>query len=232
MANEAWGTTSGFRSDYNLTVTKSYWTPPTEKNPNWSLVWEGVDEDGEEIENGLKLGAGAGWASFDGGETVDHEDGNATKSGKPRQFHQNSGVGQLINTFVDQEIVTEEMLENMPSPREANVWEGSTWYMEEVDASFTNRKTNERVQMTKVMPTKLVSFGEATSDGSVNNSGDKSSFDPQVVSKLRELAMGSDDHSSFMNAALGLPEVPADDKLVLAVADESFFTKLINGEEV
>lgn len=231
MANDAWGTSSGFRSDYNLTVTNSYWTPPTDKNTSWALIWDGVDEDGDEVEGGVRLNAGEKWGSFDGGETVDHEEGNETKGGKPRQFHTNSGVGKLINTFIDQ--VDEETLEQLESPRDARVWIGSTWYMEEIDNSFTNRKTGEEVKMTKVMPTKLISFGGVTPIGtSVDKTGDKSSFDPQMVDKLREVAMGSADHGVFMNAALGLPGLTDDDKLVTSIADEDFFRKLIDGEAV
>jgi hypothetical protein len=228
MAEGAWGTTSGFRSDYELTVTNSYWTPPTDKNPNWQMIWDGVDEDGEEVEAGFRAGAGAKWASFDGGETLDHEDGNATKNGKPRQFHQNSGVGKLITTFVEQ--VDEETLATLETPRDARVWIGSTWYMEEVDASFENRATKEKVNRTAVVPTKLIAFGGATPEGVVGNSGDNQGFDPQVVAKLRDIALASEDHAAFMNAALALPEVPADDKLVIEVSKEEFFQKLIDGE--
>lgn len=235
MSNDsAWGTTSGFKSGYNLQVVNSYWTPPTEKNPNWSLVWDGYDQDDpdELIEGAIKLGAGSNWASFDGGDTVDHEEGNETKGGKVRQFHQNSGVGKLITNFVEQ--IDEDTLAQLETPRDARVWVGSIWYIDEEVNEFPDRNDKtKKVKFTTILPTKLISFGGATpSESSGDKPVGKSDFNPQVVSKLRDLAMASDDHAAFMNAALGLPEVPADDKLVIAISEEEFFQKLINGEDV
>lgn len=242
MANDAWGTTSGFRSDYELTVTESFWSPPTDKNPNWSLIWNGVDEDGEEVEKAVQLGAGAKWASFDGGESVDHEEGNETKGGKPRQFHTNSGVGGVIDVFVNE--VDEEVLEKFESPRFSNVWVGTIWYMGEVTNTFPDRTDKSKmVTIKKVLPVEFRGFVD--DDGTGRNSGngnsnpqssgstvDNSTFNPEVVEKLRALAVASADHATFMNEALGLPEVPVDDSLVIAVSQEDFFQKLVNGDPV
>lgn len=232
MSNDAWGTSSGFKSDYEIEVTNSYWSPPTDKNPNWSLVWDGIDLDEDEEKERLAMfGAGKDWASFDGGETVDHPEGNETKQGKTRQFHTNSGVGQLIETLIDQ--LDTETLNGLPSPRNANVWVGSKWYMEEVKNSFTNREGN-KVNTSKVLPTKLVSWGDGSGSSS-GGSGDSDSsglFDPELVEKIRQLAIGSEDHGSFMNQAIAVDGVATNDKLVIAISSEEFYRKLVDGENV
>ena len=216
---------SGGLAGFEFTVEDAYFAPDpayTEKAGVEVLFlhWVGTsDADGHEMMSAdgfhPKFSVGPDWQTLDGGKTIQHPRGNA-KVGK--------SYGRMLKIAAEAtkelEGTPEDFLEHGDF-RDARIWIGTRWYMDEVERDFGGQIGKR----SELMPVKFLGFANKPSGGSGGSAQTSGQQDSQAAASggLREqienLARALDDFDEFKRAALSLPGVTADADLMMAVME-------------
>lgn len=224
MADE-FDTDKGIRDDYDGTVKESFFQAGDQGATN--LVLTVIADDGEEVE--ARYSVGTDWASFDGGETVEHP----SKS----KIRADSQLATLVERAMlcGAESVIRERAAGK-GQRTAALWPGLKfhWDVEAKPYDFKDRETGEQIKGTsyKSYPTKFFgvveipkaedAFGEST--GSSTGSATGSAQAPaDIMARLKVLAQ-SKNFAEWVDEALTIDWVR--DNMLSALSDESFYNSL------
>lgn len=218
---------SGLRTEYDFTIyAATFGTDLAYNNgETYLLILTGVDEDGGESTEMLSLGDG--WESKDGGFTVVHE--------KKAIVNKQSAYGKWCAYAAD--CPGAEFLYDK-NPDEAAIWANTKWHLEEreTSAAWTNKAGDTVPARSRLVPVTFLGFdGEAAQSPSpaakpdrkaellakaaANVTAASNGSVPSHVAKAIALVKEHDNYGDFVNAALGDPDILADDKLAESIID-------------
>lgn len=198
---------------------------------------DAVDVNGDPVdmnldENPLYYPCGDGWDSFDDGATAEHSSGKADKS-----FNENSAPIHFI-----QKLIAigggEDLVAKAQMPTVAAAFSGWDLYLEREEFDYgINRKTNQPMKTSRMMPAKILGVSGATEkkapakkaveETAAEGTGLLAGLDKAVLTKLKvAFKKAGGDEGAFADAAIEIDEVQGDDALVSAVADGSLYAEL------
>jgi hypothetical protein len=228
----------GVKDDYVGVIVDAYFKASDQAPDDVSLVLKKAAEDGDVVEDFYRVGTD--WASFDGGETVEHP----VKS-RLRADSQAATLVDRAMTCGAETVLRERSSANGSlGPRTAKLWPGLRfhWKVEQRDYNFTSQKTGEKVERSsfKSYPDRFLGVEEimdgengtgstagpgtgasgAASSGSTSTS---ESAPPEVIAKLKVLAQ-SKSFADWVDEALTIDYVR--DKMLSVLSDESYYNSL------
>lgn len=231
---------TGLIDEYIGVVTKEWFAiagqgmSPDNTNLNWTVTVEDILE-GEAPSNydgtqSLRFGCGKGYASFDGGDTI--EDPNVPDR---IDFNQNTGIRSLLKTAAELDMLP--ALRSRGTAHQANVWHnmkfrfgrkvfsyGGTigdiprmWpveYLGVVSGPVVQAGTQSIPPApVAVVPEPVVATPVAAEANGVG-------IDPGMKLKLSAIKVATGSHSEFLDKVIeGLPEVLSDATLAGALSD-------------
>lgn len=188
-------------------------------------------EDGFET---IEIPVGKGWESLDGGKSVQRIDPKSKA-----QFHNSSWMGKLIDKCVRDEtdggLGLSGVLAKRGEATEAKVWEGLSFHFLREEHTFgKDKETKEPIKASRVLPTKFLGevkdgAGAATAPAGGDQAAKIAAAKAAAAAKtnggglrgqLVELAKQHDTHAAFVDAALAVEGVAADDNLLAEVVEE------------
>jgi len=220
MADE-FDTDKGVKDDYVGTIVDAFFKGSEQRPDDVSLVLVKIAEDGDQVEDYYRVGTD--WASFDGGETVEH----ASKS-KVRADSQLGILTEKAMLCGAETVIRERSDANgNKGYKTAKLWPGLTfhWTVEKRHINFKG-SDGEMVDrdVYKSYPDAFIGVNEQVSTGSstpVEN--DAVDIPPEVFAKLKVLAQ-SKPFSDWVDEALTIDWVR--DNMLKALSDESFYETL------
>jgi hypothetical protein len=218
-------TDKGVKDDYVGEITDAFFKGSEQNPDDISLVLVKKAEDGDEPEDYYRVGTD--WASFDGGETVEHP----SKS-KVRADAQIAVLTERAMAAGADEIIRQRSAENgSKGYRTAKLWPGLIfhWTVETKHVNFTNQQTGEKVErdVFKSYPDKFLGVANETqtSPQGVDNSANEEA-PPEVIAKLKILAQ-SLSYADWVDEALTIEYARAN--MTAALSNESFYNSLKEG---
>jgi hypothetical protein len=219
----------GVKDDYVGVIVDAYFKAGENNPEDISLVLKKVAEDGDEVEDFYRVGTD--WASFDGGETVEHP--------SKQRLRADSQVATLVSKAMEcgAEVVMRERSSANGSlgPRTAKLWPGLRfhWKVDTKEVNFTNQRTGEKVERTvyKSYPDAYIG-AEGVSEGSPDGSAGAGAGaggsagqepPPEVAAKLKVLAQ-SKSFADWVDEALTIDWVR--DNMLSALSDEGYYNSL------
>lgn len=219
----AWEFGSGNRSNYDLYITESYFATDAAYQSGEAILLQliGHDEDGNEAKEIFSVGKD--WTSTDGGKTIESTKGSGAK------INQGSMYARFCQSAI--KCTPDGLLAKRGTEKESSVWAGLIFHMDEVEQHFgkdiqpqwrnmpvaykgmidNQPSAADKVAAVKQAAASAAKIKEITSNGHV----------PDLAESLATLAKSSPDHESFVNAAVEIPELTADDEMLTLVADPS-----------
>jgi len=196
---------SGLPDDFDAVIVRS-WFGYKEEYQKGTVPLLLLDLKGPEIEPvNVAFSIGADWKIVEGGKRVEHPKGK-------KRFVQTSMIGHLIDRVVNKMGI--EMWER-GFPTEADIWTGLAFHWKREEITFGPGILEEKGgKTTHLMPTDYLpdfKVGEAAVPV----------VEPALESKLAALAKASEDFNSFAKAALKVPGVGDNPKLINSILDES-----------
>lgn len=224
MADE-FDTDKGVKDDYVGTIVEAYFKGSEQNPEDINLVLVKEAEDGDRPEDYYRVGQE--WASFDGGETVEH----ATKQ-RVRADSQLAILTERAMACGAEDVIRQRSSENgSKGYKLAALWPGLIfhWTVEEKHVQFKNQKTGEDVDrhVYKSYPDKFL--GVADGPQAVGSSVDNSATEEapaEVIAKLKILA-ATKSYGDWVDEALTIEYVR--DNMVSALSNESFYQSLKEG---
>lgn len=234
MSRDPFALDTGFPTDYDGTVREAWFEIPEDerRGKNLMINWKmELDDPGAfpSVDGGLYVeswGCGEGWETPDGGDTAVYP-GNDEK-----RYHQNSGYGKVIARAAEFEII-DELRKRGAGPNEAKIWVGLRFHIAGEEYSFKDAE-GKRVTGTKNYPVAFLGVegdgGHRAAASGVGYSGADLGASDEEMNALRELAASSPTFKAFMDGSMKLDFVGENDKVILAIAEESFYKYLQDAE--
>jgi len=195
---------SGLPDDFDAIITRS-WFGFKEEYQKGQVPLLLLDLEGPEIEPiNVAFSIGADWKIVDGGDRVEHPKGK-------KRFVMTSMIGHLIHRVAHEMGV--ELWER-GYPTEANIWQGLAFHWKREEISYPGLLEAKGGKTSHLLPTDFLpdfKVGEAAA----------LAVEPELESRLAALAKASEDFNSFAKAALKVPGVGDNPKLINSVLDES-----------
>lgn len=211
--NDPWKTTTGLYTDFSGTVEdSSFGTDSRYQNGEVTLLfWRvkpdiEVTTDDELIE--LAFPCGAGWFSYDGGDTIEHT--------SKANINKQSIYGKIIDFALENGLA--DTLRERGTPLMASVWKGLAFRFEEVEFDYKG----EIGKKSRTMPVEVLLDGVEGTDSSGDDTDNLEGF----YDELKALADNSPDAEAFTESALALTGITDHSKLVTRIADGSLFAEL------
>jgi len=196
---------SGLPDDFDAVIARS-WFGYKEEYQKGQVPLLLLDLEGPEIEPlNVAFSIGADWKVIDGGKRVEHPKGK-------KRFVRSSMIGHLIDRVVNQMGI--EMWER-GFPTEADIWTGLAFHWKREEITFGPGILEEKGgKTTHLMPTDyLPDFKVAEAAAPA--------VEPELESKLVALAKAAEDFNAFAKAALKVPGVGDNPKLINSILDET-----------
>ncbi len=224
---DAYRLDSGLRESMDLTIVNPYFSHNADYQGGVPILLylNGFDEMQEPVEMFMALGAD--WVTADGGKTITHP----TKT----RINKSSIYGHWLE-YAKEIPELSRILYHRAPPTQADIWQNLILHLELREIRFgKNIDPIDRLmpvgflgeysdtasptppvaisqQPATVSPADLVAQARAKAAGNNGTS--------PLYAQMIELAKASDTFPNFLTAALGNPEVLADDELAQQVADE------------
>lgn len=195
---------SGLPDDFDAAIARS-WFGYKEEYQKGQVPLLLLDLEGPEIEPvNVAFSIGADWKIVEGGKRVEHPKGK-------KRFVMTSMIGRLIDRVVREMGI--EMWER-GFPTDADIWTGLAFHWKREEISFPGLLEEKGGKTTHLMPTDYLpdfKVGEAAAP----------TVEPEMETRLTALAKASEDFNSFAKAALKVPGVGDNPKLINSILDES-----------
>ena len=225
---DAYKLDSGLRESMDLTILNPYFAHNADYQGGKPILLylNGHDEAGEPVE--MFMSVGADWVTADGGKTITHP----TKS----RVNRNTVYGHWLSHAVEIPELR-DILFDRGAPTSADVWLNLVLHLDLTEIKFgKNLDPQERL-----MPTAFLGYAEdgtsplttvpapltvvptttsTTSPADIVAAARATQNGSPLYGQMVELAKSSADFPTFLTAALGNPEVLADDNLAQQVADQ------------
>ena len=215
---------AGGITDFEITVTNAFFAIDEKYSEAvgadvYFLNWEGTtDVVGHEqmTRDGFhpKWALDPDWMSLDGGATVKSQSGKG-KLGKAVGRMMNVALQSINESGIDKDGPGNPFSKG--TPRDAVVWIGSKWFIEDVTTEFGNGMSS-----TDQMPTKFLGMVDGAVAATPVVSAVPAAPPPATPAPgLRDsvvaMAGSIPDHSAFVSAAMAIPGVSADAALVTEI---------------
>lgn len=222
MADE-FDTDKGVKDNYDGLIVEAYFQAGDNNETN--LVLKKFADDGDEVEDYYRIGTD--WASFDGGETIEHP----TKT----KIRADSQIAVLVERAMAcgaEAVIRQRSSANgSKGQRTAKLWPGLKFHWDVVEKpyDFKNRAGEQVTGMSyKSYPTAFLGEGELPEGGvSTGESTGSSSGSPQppadIMARLKVLAQAKP-FAEWVDEALTIDYVR--DNMLSALGDESFYNSL------
>jgi hypothetical protein len=223
MSNgDEFDTDKGVKDDYDGIIVEAYFQAGEQGDTN--LVLKKAADDGDVVEDRYRIGQD--WASFDGGETVEHPSRSKIRSDSQLAILVERAMGSGA-----EDVIRERSIANgRKGQRTAALWPGLRfhWDVEAKPYSFTSQRTGEEVSGTsyKSYPSKFLGVEEIVDSPVDNGSGEtvqQAPMPPDIMARLKVLAQ-SKTFAEWVDEALTIDWVR--DNLLSALSDESFYNSL------
>jgi len=244
---DPWATTSGMLDGYTGQIVDAQFIfKPDYQNGTALLLTIDVNTGDPEIgEGGIvseQYPVGKGWDTNDGGQTAVHE------SGKEKNFNNASGIGLLLNSIID--AGGQPILQGTGClPYQAKCWIGGSYNFERKEFSGKMQDGQER-KWNRMLVTDLAGAAPAASTpqpaaqpaatpaqaaapapaaAPASTPAPAGTHEVPVVvkAKLKTIALASDTHDAFIEAAFaGVPEAMTDPAVEAAIGDGAWFAAL------
>lgn len=202
-------------------------------------------DNGEEVET--RYPCGPEWATYDGGETVEHP------KGAKKGFNNNTRYMKMIVAAMQiPELEAELRRRSRDSggmgPKRADIWKGIKchWKIETEHLKFKDRETQEMIErdVNTVVPTAFLGVGGETGTSVPSGTSPAASpaatsaaspaatpdgIPPAIAMTLRGLAKNAANHGEFADAAMEVDGVLSDPTIMQKIADEGYFASLKAG---
>jgi len=243
---DPWATTSGMLDGYTGTIVDAQFIfKPDYQNGQALLLAIDVNTGDPEIgEGGIvseQYPVGKGWDTNDGGQTAVHE------SGKEKNFNNGSGIGLLLNSIIDA-----GGLPNLQAtgllPHQAKCWVGGSYTFERKEFSGKMQDGQER-KWNRMLVTDLAGAAPATpaqapaaapvaapaatpapaaaAPAQAPAAAGEHAVPVVVKAKLKSIALASDTHDAFIEAAFAqVAEAMTDPAIEAAIGDAAWFAAL------
>jgi hypothetical protein len=215
-------TDKGVKDDYVGTIVDAFFKGSEQNPDDVSLVLVKEAEDGERVEDFYRVGTD--WASFDGGETVEHP----TKS-KVRADSQVALLTERAMACGAESVIRERSSQNgLKGYKTAKLWPGLKfhWAVDTKHVDFTNAK-GEHIErdVFKSYPDTFVGTEDGVVSTGSSTPGDNEPVDipPEIFAKLQILAQAKV-FAEWVDEALTIDWVR--DNMLKALSDESFYNSL------
>lgn len=157
---DPWSTETGLVTDYEGTVVDAWFGTDAKVGGRTTLIafWKVNTNDPDNPEVEERWSMGPDWASYDGGSSAEHPKGDR------KRFNKNSQYGHLIDKAIECG-AGEALAATGLTPRSADVWKGTKWYMEaeSKDYNFKNDKGEEvKGTSSRNYPSKFLGVGDVT----------------------------------------------------------------------
>lgn len=210
---DPFATETGFKSDYDG-VIEDAWFATSEKGGDNIMFFASIKaDDGEEVEN--RYSCGGDWATYDGGETVEHPKGSRKGFNSQTKY---AGLLAAAMTCEGAEGVLRERSMSGPKtddgiplgPRSAALWKGTKWHWIAVEKDYDfpdKEKPGERVtgKSITVKPTAFLGVvGDAAAGGTATSTG------VPAASSTPGVPAASSTPAATAPSAASTTEVPAD----------------------
>ena len=219
MANDdAWATSTGLYTDYEGVVEEaSFGTDARYNNGESTLLFWKVRPTNIDIttDDGLievSFGAGTGWFSYDGGETIEHSEGKG-------KVNSSAIYGKLVDWAIEQGLA--DTLKEKGSPLEAKVWVGLAFRFEEVEFNYGKEIGTKK----RVMPVEVMNSEDVAVPNTKNADSSKDDLEG-FKEELTALAENSPTAESFTESAMGLTDITDHANLVMQIADGTLYETL------
>ena len=202
---------SGLPDDFDAQISSaSFGFKPEYQDGTVPLLL--LELEGQEIDRAtVAFSIGGDWKVTDGGHRVEHPRGK-------KRFVATSMIGRLIDRVVKQMDVP---IWERGSPTEADIWTGLSFHWKREEITFGKGILADKGgKTTHLMPTDFLS--------EYAGSEARSNISPDMEAKLIALAKSSSDYNNFVKAALKVPGVADNTKLLNAILDETdkgFYTQ-------
>jgi len=196
---------SGLPDDFDAVITRAWFGYKNEyKQGTVPLLL--LDLEGPEIEPlNVAFSIGADWRITDGGHRVEHPKGK-------KRFVKTAMIGHLIYRVVTEMGIP---MWERGFPTEADIWTGLAFHWKREEISFGPGILEDKGgKTTHLMPIDHLPDFKIDEDTTP-------SVEPEIEAKLATLAKASDDFNSFAKAAVKIPGVGDNSKLVGTILDES-----------
>jgi len=247
-AFDPWATSSGMLDGYTgKIVDAAFIFKPDYQNGTALLLAIDVNTGDPEIgEGGIvseQYPVGKGWDTNDGGQTAVHE------SGKEKNFNNASGIGLLLNSIIDAGGLP--VLQGTGLlPHQAKCWIGGEYVFErkEFSGKFADGKEGKwnRMLVTDLatgqtatpstpaaapapaaQPAATPAQAAAPAPAAAPAATGTHEVPVVVKAKLKTIALASDTHDAFIEAAFaGVPEAMTDPAVEAAIGDGAWFAAL------
>ena len=231
---------SGFKDDYDGMVDDAWFATQENYGDTVMLHLKVVADDGEEVEN--RYPCGPDWATYDGGETVEHTKGDR------KGFNKNTRYFGLIEAAMGLAGV-EEVLRRRSAelagkgPKAAALWKGLRfhWNVKTETKKFKDRDTGEMIErdVSVVLPTVFLGEGAGTTSPAATGSpspaaaaapaatpAPSADIDPGLRMQLQSAARKAGTYADFCDLALEIPGVVENQTVMGLVATEEFYASL------
>lgn len=241
---DLWGTESGFLSSYMGKVTDAYFGVDNKYDPNTTLLFLKFQTDDDmRPEHEERYSVGEGWKTYDGGETIEHPD--QTKN-PGKKINGNSQYGKMLGKLLELDCVreiadhaVEAGIKGGPFNSQAMV--GTTFHMEEVTSTYTDRKTKEVKTSRKNYPDEWHGFdgeivgrpgGNGVAPAAERQNRNGETIPGPSEETLRDLAI-SLAHGAWVDAVMELPGALTDSTLISQLSNPNgLYKSLVDGVEL
>jgi len=195
---------SGLPDDFDAVITKS-WFGFKEEYQKGTVPLLLLDLEGPEIEPlNVAFSIGADWKITDGGRRVEHP--------KKKRFVRTSMIGNLMDRVVNKMGIP---MWERGYPTEADIWTGLAFHWKREEITFGPGILEEKGGKTShLMPTDYLPDFQV-------GEGATPAVEPALESKLAALAKAAENFNAFAKAALKVPGVGDNPRLINGILDES-----------
>jgi len=246
---DPWATTSGMLDGYTGTIVDAqFGFKPDYQNGTRLLLMIDVNTGDPEIgEGGIvseQYPVGEKWDTNDGGQTAVHE------SGQEKNFNNSSGVGLLLNSIIDAGGLPTLQGTGL-LPHQAKCWVGGTYVFERKE--FSGKFDGKESKWNRMLVTDLSTQPAATpaqaaapapaaapvatpaatptpaaaAPAQAPAAAGEHAVPVVVKAKLKSIALASDTHDAFIEAAFAqVAEAMTDPAVEAAIGDAAWFAAL------
>lgn len=201
---------SGLLEDFDGTVVDSYFAIGQGNSADRTFLFLKCTTDNPDTtETDLRFGVGPDWASFDGGETVEHPQNKRT-------FNNQTAIIELFQTALTcgaEDVLRERLKADPEAHKSAAFWKGLAfhWNVKSETKKMKDRDSGQMqdVVINRTLPTKFLGVVEGESGGgatAVTPSGSGQAAAPTATSS----ETATETPGTAGNAAEGVDSLPAD----------------------
>lgn len=233
-------TTTGLKDDYDGTVTDAFFGKPQSGGDRLMLFMKITAEDGDEVEN--RYGIGNGWATYDGGKTVEHA--------SDKYFNNRTAWAEFYTAAIKcgaKEAMGKSSANlDRRGPRDARLFVGFRFHFNVHTETMMLPQRDEAgqpvrdergqvvtnpVDVNRVLPTSFLGLAndgpkESSKASRTSGADSRSSTNGSALAAKVKVLAKTKPFNEWVDAVMDLPGAMDDDELVAKLGDEDYYASL------